>query len=97
MITRIDPADWNHANTIRVDSDAPDNLAAAREIEAWAHERGFIRTNEYWLRQAITEGNHRVFRAICYRVTADEMLMIEEVNRRVEERMRHLPEVVHAD
>ena len=70
-IIGVDPSDYAKASTIQVDSDAPDNRSAIREIEDWAAERGFLRTNEYYLRQAIRDGK-RIFRGICYRYTEEE-------------------------
>lgn len=91
MIRKIDPADWKDAATVQIESDASENIVALREIEQWASEHGFARTTEYWLRQAITADNVRVFRGICYRITPDERRAAEQVDRRVEERASRMP------
>jgi hypothetical protein len=69
MIVQTDPHNWQDVNTVQVDSDARDNDQALREIDAWAASNGFLRTDEYWLRQIIKKDGRRVFRGICYRVT----------------------------
>jgi hypothetical protein len=71
-IVKVDPQDWQGVNTVQIDSDAIDNALAIREIDEWASEHGFARTNEYWLRQVIlTRDGRRVFRGICYRLTQE--------------------------
>ncbi len=94
MIVKVDPEDWQHANVIQVDSDAHDNVKARLEIEDWAFDRGFVRTNEFHLRAAITDENARVFRGICYRLAPDENRAIQESQRRTEERMARMPVTV---
>jgi hypothetical protein len=70
-IVGVDPTGYQYANTVQVDSDARDNARAIREIDDWAAENGFVRTNEYWLRRAIV-GGKSVFRGICYRFSEEE-------------------------
>jgi hypothetical protein len=91
MITRIDPQDWEHASVVQLDSDAPDNMKALKEMEQWAYDHGFARTDEYWLRRAITDDNVRIFRGICYRLTRDEYRVIAETQKRQDERMARMP------
>ena len=71
-IVKIDPEDSKNANIVQLDSDALDNDQAMLEMEEWAVENGFARTNEYWLRKIITAEDKRVFRGICYRLTKEE-------------------------
>jgi len=70
-IVRVDPSDYQNANTVQVDSDAADNARAINEIGDWAAEHGFVRTNEYWLRQVPRDGKP-IFRGICYRFSEEE-------------------------
>ena len=70
-IVGVDPTEYQNANTVQVDSDAADNARAINEIDDWATEHGFVRTNEYWLRKAI-RGGKRIFRGICYRFSDEE-------------------------
>ena len=70
-IVRIDPAEWQNANVLQLDSNAPTNQAAMLEMDQWAYENGFARTNEYWLRR-IRRDNQMIFRGICYRVEEEE-------------------------
>lgn len=70
-IVRVDPAEWQNVNVLQLDSDASNNQAAMLEMEQWAYENGFARTNEYWLRRIRRDGQ-TVFRGICYRVEEEE-------------------------
>jgi hypothetical protein len=91
MIRRIDPQEWKESNVVQVDSDASDNMSAAREIESWAAQNGFVRTTEYWLRRAMTADGAIVFRGICYRISPEEHELIQRVERETEERMAKMP------
>ena len=71
MITRIDPERFETANTVQLDSDAANNMAAIIEIDAWADANGFNRTSEYSLRQ-IRAGGKRYFRGVCFRIDEEE-------------------------
>src|SRR5437879_5930266 len=82
-IVSWDPVKFEEANTIQVDSDAGDNRTALMEIEQRAAERGFVRTNEYYLRQLI-RGNQRLFRGICYRMTQEEITCARAKNEELE-------------
>lgn len=79
-----DPQDLSGYNVLQVDCDAPTNDDAVLEIDDWADNHGFIRTNEYWLRQVIKNGR-RFFRGICYRITHDEWTAIDDDAKRVAE------------
>lgn len=70
MIVQTDPLALDGVNTVQVDSDATDNATAIAEIDAWAAQNGFARTDEYWLKQVIRNGR-RIFRGICYRITEE--------------------------
>lgn len=73
-------------NTVEVDSDAKDNLDAMREIDDWAFNNNFSRTNEYHLRVVIREDGTRVFRGVCYRLTPEvrstARKILEEISTR---------------
>ena len=84
-IVKIDPADWQHANVLQIDSDAPNNLEAVKEIESWSYQNGFARTPEYWLRRARRNGQ-MLFRGICFRVAEDELEVLVERQQQVEAR-----------
>ena len=94
-IVKIDPVDSEKANVVQIDSDAPDNDQAMLEIEEWAVENGFARTNEYWLRKIITAKNERVFRGICYRLTKEEAQSGEAAAREMAEATNSLPRTEH--
>jgi hypothetical protein len=94
-IVKIDPEGFEKANVVQLDSDAPDNDQAMLEMEAWAVENGFARTNEYWLRKIITADNKRVYRGICYRLTREEADSGEAAVREMVEATNNLPRTEH--
>jgi hypothetical protein len=96
MIVKVDPPDAEHANIVQVDSDARDNMAAMREIEDWAEERGFVRTNEYWLRRVLVNGKTR-FRGICYRLVDEELASARQDLDEIAKRRERMPEEVLTD
>jgi hypothetical protein len=91
-IVNTDPLEWDRVNTLQVDSDAQDNASAIAEINRWAAERGFARTNEYWLRRVRTN-NGMIFRGICYRVTDDERATARERLGEAAERRRRIADI----
>jgi hypothetical protein len=94
-IVRTDPAAFGEANSVQVDSTAPDNMAAIHEIDAWAVENGFERVNEYWLRQRQLEDGRRVFRGVCIRLTAAELDARREENDRTARRVENMTSTPH--
>ncbi len=92
-IVRVDPENWESANVVQVDSDARDNRQALLEVEAWAAEHGFVRTDEYWLRQII-RNDHWHFRGICYRLNEDERAAQKAHARRIDENLSRMPVTV---
>lgn len=64
-IRKTDPDPIGEANAVLVDSDAPTNAEAIREIDEWGTAHGFVRTNEYWLRVIVCD-NKKLFRGVCY-------------------------------
>ncbi|HSZ56060.1 MAG TPA: hypothetical protein VK797_10390 [Tepidisphaeraceae bacterium] len=91
MIVRVDPESWDQNKLVQLDSDAPDNKTAIREMEDWAAEHGFARTNEYWLRRALTPNGKRVFRGICFRLMPDEIAAANSEGNEIEQRMKRMP------
>jgi len=94
-IVKTDPEDWRKANSVQVDSDAPDNAAAILEIEDWAAENGFARVHEYWLRQIHGENGSRAFRGICYRLTEEEVSSSKATCHSIAEVVSELPVTPH--
>lgn len=88
-ITKIDPAGFDQANSVLIDSDAPTNAQAIQEIDAWAAAHGFARTTEYWLRTVVSGGRQR-FRGVCYRLTDEERAGTEQYLREVQESSQRL-------
>jgi hypothetical protein len=93
-IVRVDPAEWEQFNVVQLDSDAPDNRQALLEMESWARERGFARTNEYILRRVRT-ATGTIFRGICYRLTLEEERSNNAVAREREEALARMPVTPH--
>ena len=69
----VRPNEWKEADLVEVESDAPDNFTAIEQIDSWASEHKMFRTNEHWLGAAILPSGLRVFRAVCYRPTTDQI------------------------
>ncbi|MEE9293543.1 MAG: hypothetical protein V3W34_01060 [Phycisphaerae bacterium] len=96
-IMDVDPQVTSDVNIVQVDSDAPDNRDAILEIEQWASEKGFVRTNEYWLRQIVKNGR-RLFRGICYRISNEEQTAMREDAKKIEETVQSMqPKQVSVD
>ena len=65
--------DLDQADLAWFESDAPDNVTAAREIDAEAAKHGLVRTREYWLPiQRLADGRV-VRRGICYRPAPSDL------------------------
>ena len=94
-IVAIDPADWENVNVVQIDSDAHDNKEAIIDIENWAGEHGFARTNEYWLRQILKNRGRRVFRGICYRLTEEVVRSNEAACQSSAEALSKMPPTPH--
>ncbi|HEY3246561.1 MAG TPA: hypothetical protein VGM03_24715 [Phycisphaerae bacterium] len=93
-IVKTDPAEWQNVNVLLIDSDAPNNDRAILEIEDWAAEHGFVRVNEYWLREIRRDG-HKLFRGICYRLTEDAIRTEQESWREIKEAVASMPATTH--
>ena len=93
-IVRIDPPNFGTASSAQIDSDAPDNSAAIRELDDWAAEHGYVRTREYWLRRVNTEGR-LVFRGIVYRPGEDEIRTVRESIAATDKRLEQMPATAH--
>jgi len=93
-IVGVDPTEYQNANTVQVDSDAADNARAINEIGDWAAEHGFVRTNEYWLRQAI-RGGKRIYRGICYRFSEEERASAVQACQTSSEMLGNMPVTEH--
>lgn len=91
MIVKVDPESWQQSKLVQLDSDAPNNMTAIREMEDWASEHGFARTSEYWLRRALTSNGKRIFRGICFRLMPDELAAASAESDDVEQRMKRMP------
>jgi hypothetical protein len=88
-IVGVDPDKWEDHNLVHVDSDAPDHRQAILEIERWAAEHNFARVNEYWLRP-IARGDRRIFRGVCYRLTAEEMQSAARISQETDQTLTEL-------
>ena len=84
-IEMIDPADWHNANIVQIDVKASSNMEAITELDDWATQNGFARTNDYWLRHIIINGE-TYFRGICYRLTPVELESRRKQMRRTQAR-----------
>lgn len=67
MVVQIQPQETADASVVMVSSDAPDNLSAIREIDQWARDNGFVRSNEYHLGRRQTADGTMLFSSPCYR------------------------------
>lgn len=94
-IVGIDPADWEKANVVQVDSDAPNNKEAIIDIENWAADKDFVRTTEYWLQRILKKDGRKVFRGICYRLTEEVVRSNEAACKESAEILRKMPTASH--
>ena len=94
-IVKIDPAEWQNASVVQVESDAVNNIDALKEIENWAYQNGFARTTEYWLRHVRRDGQ-LIFRGICYRVDEEDRASQKEAHERVEANVNKMPVASHS-
>ena len=85
MVEVYEPQDWRHAESIQVDSDAADNMAAILEIDDWAAANGFVRESSYWLRRVRRRKDDRqVFRVVLFKMSEDELDTRRAENDRIE-------------
>ncbi len=94
-IVNIDPAEWQNASVVQIESDAPNNIDALKEIENWAYQNGFARTTEYWLRHVRRNGK-LIFRGICYRVDEEDRDSQREAQERIEANVKQMPVTAHS-
>src|SRR5207249_2550611 len=64
--TFTEPNDIDNLPAVLVFSDAASNDAAIREIDAWAHAHGFLRSREYHLSTVLRDGR-RFYYSACGR------------------------------
>ncbi len=67
MIVQTQPEETAEASLVMVSSDALDNVTAIREIDRWARDHGFVRSNEYHLGRRQTADGTMLFSSACYR------------------------------
>ena len=70
MIVRSNPsagAELDRVDQAWFDSDAQENAAAIRDIDAEAAKHGLVRTREYWLQTFAMPDGRVVRRGFCYR------------------------------
>lgn len=68
MVVQTQPEETNDAPIVMVSSDASDNISAIREIDQWARDHGFVRSNEYHLGRRQTAAGQMLFFCSCYRL-----------------------------
>ena len=74
MIEVYEPKDWQEAESIQVDSDAADNMAAILEVDEWAASNGFVRESAYWLRRVRRRRDQKqVFRVVLFKLSEEEL------------------------
>lgn len=94
-IVAIDPAGWESANVVQVDSDAPTNKEAIIDIENWTADKDFVRTTEYWLQRIRKKDGRKVFRGICYRLTEEVVRSNEAACQSNAEVLENMPVTPH--
>lgn len=67
MVIQTQPEETREASLVMVSSDAPDNISAIRDIDKWARDHGFVRSNEYHLGRRQIEDGTILFSSACYR------------------------------
>ena len=92
----IHPDPWTNAPSVVVESDAPTNAEAVDEIENWAAQNGFARTNEYWLRPIRRDGR-TLLQAVCYRITEEHRAAAADRVERIKQRIASMPTQVRVE
>jgi hypothetical protein len=96
MIEVYEPSDWRDAESIQVDSDAPDNMSAILEIDDWAAANDFVRESSYWLRPIHRKRDgKRVFRVVLFRLSPEELETRQAENDRVAASIATMPATEH--
>ena len=91
------PDNFEQQEAVLVYSDAPDNVEAIRQIDAWARDQGFVRTREYHLNVVQTAEGRRLFQGTCYRLTPEHALAADADMERIRERREKMPMTTPAD
>ena len=86
----VNPDPWDNAPAVIVDSDAPTNLQAIREVSEWANLNGFARTTESHLRQIYRDGR-MMYQAVYFRLTEEFRAGVTERLRQLDERLSRMP------
>ena len=71
MVIQTQPEETSDASLVMVSSDAPDNASAIRDIDKWARDNGFVRSNEYHLGRRQMANGRMLFFSPCYRLDED--------------------------
>ncbi len=68
MVIQTQPEETSNIDLVMVSSDATDNVSAIRDIDKWARDNGFVRSNEYHLGRRQTADGKMLFFSPCYRL-----------------------------
>ncbi len=97
MIVQTQPDETNNAPVVMVSSDASDNISAIREIDQWAREHGFVRSNEYHLGRRQTAEGRMLFVSPCYRLDESFKQAANTDLKRIRDQREKMPITISSD
>ena len=97
MVIQTQPAETSNVDLVMVSSDAPDNASAIRDIDKWARDNGFVRSNEYHLGRRQTAEGKMLFFSPCYRLDETFQRAAETDLARIRDNRQKMPVTVSSD
>ncbi len=97
MIIQTQPEETSDASLVMVSSDAPDNASAIRDIDQWARDNGFVRSNEYHLGRRQTADGKMLFFSPCYRLDENFRRAAETDLARIRDNRQKMPVTASSD
>ncbi len=97
MIIQTQPEQTNDAALVMVSSDALDNVSAIRDIDQWARDNGFVRSNEYHLGRRQTADGKMLFFSACYRLDENFRRAAETDLERIRANRQRMPVTASSD
>lgn len=97
MVVQTQPEETDNAPVVMVSSDASDNISAIREIDQWARDHGFVRSNEYHLGRRQTAEGKMLFFGSCYRLDESFKRAAETDLAQIRDQRQRMPVTTSSD
>ena len=91
MIGKVQPESYETAPVVVVESTAPTNDEAIREIDSWARIRGFVRSREHVLNSKLLRNGDIVYYSACYPLDVETLDAAEAAIARMNARRAAMP------